>query len=56
MLHAVIVSARESHGWRATLDRAGILDAIFDGVESSAAPNASLPVDYLIRHHTVHMN
>ncbi|MTE17489.1 hypothetical protein [Nocardia aurantiaca] len=56
VLHAVISSARESYGCRATLDRAGILDAIFDGVEPTNAANATHPVDHAIRHHSVNTN
>ncbi|MGW4532248.1 hypothetical protein ACWEOI_14985 [Nocardia sp. NPDC004340] len=56
MLHAVIASARESYGCRATLDRAGILDAIFDGVESTSATNAMDPVDSAIQRHMVNTN
>ncbi|GAB2531004.1 hypothetical protein [Nocardia heshunensis] len=56
VLHAVIVSARETHGCRATLDRAQVLDAIFDGVESPNGANVANPVDCVIRRHGVNAN
>ncbi|QLY32958.1 hypothetical protein H0264_12600 [Nocardia huaxiensis] len=54
VLHAVILSARASHRIPATLDRADILDAIFDGTESPGG--AGQPVEDVITSNTVHCN
>ncbi|NNH69464.1 hypothetical protein HLB23_06195 [Nocardia uniformis] len=55
-LHAVIVSARASHRLPATLDRADILDLIFDGTEPANRGDVEGSVDDVIRHHTMNMN
>ncbi|WP_067813836.1 hypothetical protein [Nocardia inohanensis] len=57
VLHAVMLSARAACIVPATLDRADILDAIFDGIEpaDSAAAERN-PVDDTIRHHVVPVN
>ncbi|AYF73759.1 hypothetical protein D7D52_07685 [Nocardia yunnanensis] len=54
VLQAVIRSVREGFGWRATLDRAGILDRILDGAE--AAEEGGSPVDWVIRGHGAQTN
>ncbi|WP_330182068.1 hypothetical protein OHB26_38045 [Nocardia sp. NBC_01503] len=56
VLHAVIVSARAAHRYPATLDRADILDAIFDGAEPCAPGSARRLVADVIGRHTVHAN
>ncbi|QLY28362.1 hypothetical protein [Nocardia huaxiensis] len=56
VLHAVIVSARASHRIPATLDRADILDAIFDGIEPTWSGSGARPVEDVIRSSTVHVN
>ncbi|NNH74926.1 hypothetical protein HLB23_34620 [Nocardia uniformis] len=56
VLYAVIVSARASHAFPATLDRADILDEFFDGIESSDSLDARQPVEDAVRNHTVHVN
>lgn len=56
VLYAVIVSARAAHAFPATLDRADILDTIFDGTEPSDPADAERPVEDAIRRHTVHVN
>ncbi|WP_067535481.1 hypothetical protein [Nocardia crassostreae] len=53
VLLAVILSARATHVVPATLDRAAILAAIFDGAEPA---KAGRPVDDVIRDHTVSAN
>ncbi|MEV6098611.1 hypothetical protein [Nocardia sp. NPDC051981] len=56
VLHAVIVSARESHRVPATLDRAAILDSILDGADPPDSGSTRHPVDDVIRHHIANMN
>ncbi|MFE3795474.1 hypothetical protein KHQ06_21615 [Nocardia tengchongensis] len=56
LLHAVIVSARESHCLPATLDRATILDTILDGVEPSNHYAVSRPIEDVLDHSTVPVN
>lgn len=56
VLYAVIVSARAAHAFPATLDRADILDAIFDGAEPPNSGDVTRPVEDIIRSHTVHVN
>ena len=56
VLHAVILSARATHAFPATLDRADILDTILDGAEPPDPDNAEQPVQDAIRNHTVNMN
>ncbi|MEU6584061.1 hypothetical protein [Nocardia sp. NPDC046763] len=56
ILHAVIVSARESHRVPATLDRAAILDIILDGADPPDSGPTPSPVDNVIRRHTANMN
>ncbi|MFC9995567.1 hypothetical protein [Nocardia sp. NPDC127526] len=56
VLHAVIVSARASHRLPATLDRADILDVIFDGAESAGRDGSGRPIEDIIRRHTVNLN
>ncbi|NNH71298.1 hypothetical protein HLB23_15750 [Nocardia uniformis] len=56
VLLAVIVSARATHAFPATLDRADILDAIFDGIEPPYSGTAGRPVEDAIRNHIVHVN
>ncbi|MFI6867739.1 hypothetical protein [Nocardia sp. NPDC050406] len=56
VLYSVIVSARAARIFPARLDRADILDAIFDGIEPSDTGTAGRPVEDLIRRHTVHVN
>ncbi|MFJ9367842.1 hypothetical protein ACIRRA_25955 [Nocardia sp. NPDC101769] len=56
LLHAVIVSARESHRLPATLDRAPILDTILDGAEPSNQTAAIRPIEDVINHNTVPVN
>ncbi|MRH91527.1 hypothetical protein GFY24_29495 [Nocardia sp. SYP-A9097] len=56
VLLAVIVSARESHRIPATLDRAAILDVIFDGLEPSDSADGLHLVEDTIRSHTIHPN
>ncbi|MEV6099744.1 hypothetical protein [Nocardia sp. NPDC051981] len=56
VLHAVIVSARESHRLPATLDRAAILDTILDGIEPASHDAAGRPIDDVIDRHTVPVN
>ncbi len=56
VLHAVITSARASHRLPATLDRAEILDAIFDGTEPSESCQGTRPVEDVIVGNTVNAN
>lgn len=56
VLHAVIVSARETFCFPATLDRAGILDSILDGTDSLDAGRIGRPVEDAIRRHSVYAN
>ncbi|UFS93281.1 hypothetical protein [Nocardia huaxiensis] len=56
VLHAVILSARASHRIPATLDRADILDAIFDGTEPASRGDSGRPVEEAIARNTVHVN
>ncbi|AYF76707.1 hypothetical protein D7D52_26065 [Nocardia yunnanensis] len=56
VLHMVIVSARASHRVPATLDRADILDAILDGIESADGSAADRLVDHTIKRYAVHVN
>ncbi|WP_458689436.1 hypothetical protein [Nocardia tengchongensis] len=56
LLHAVIVSARESHCLPATLDRAAVLDAILDGVEPSNHCAVGRPIEDVLDHSTVPVN
>ncbi|WP_306357618.1 MULTISPECIES: hypothetical protein [unclassified Nocardia] len=55
VLHAVIRSARATHVFPPTLDRAAILDTIFDGIEPSAVDDRC-PVTAAIADHTVNTN
>lgn len=57
VLHAVLLSARAACIVPATLDRAEILDVIFDGIEppNSLAVGRN-PVEDAIRHHVVPVN
>ncbi|MBF6238887.1 hypothetical protein IU474_17690 [Nocardia otitidiscaviarum] len=48
ILHAVIVSARATHSHPTTLDRADILDAIFDGIEPADSDSAGQLVEDII--------
>lgn len=56
VLHAVILSARAAHAFPATLDRAAILDDIFDGVEPGESGAGRRPVEDIISGHTVNAN
>ncbi|MGW2661365.1 hypothetical protein ACWCW7_10410 [Nocardia tengchongensis] len=56
LLHAVIVSARESYCFPATLDRAAVLDAILDGVEPSNHYAVGRPIEDVLDHSTVPVN
>lgn len=56
VLYAVIVSARATHAFPATIDRADILDAILDGAEPSNSGYVGRPVEDIISSHTVQVN
>lgn len=51
----MIRSARATHIFPSTLDRAAILDTIFDGIEPSAVDDRC-PVTAAIADHTVNTN
>lgn len=56
LLHAVVVSARESHRLPATLDHATILDTILDGVEPDNRHGVAHPIEDVLDHSTVPVN
>ncbi|MFD6356050.1 hypothetical protein [Nocardia tengchongensis] len=56
VLHAVIVSARESHCLPATLDHATVLDTILDGAEPSIQQAVGCPIDNVLDRSTVPVN
>ncbi|MFD7845477.1 hypothetical protein ACFV4K_21390 [Nocardia sp. NPDC059764] len=56
VLHAVIVSARESRRLPATLDHAAILDTILDGAEATDPDTGLRPIEDVLDRHTVPMN
>lgn len=56
VLHAVILSARATHIFPPTLDRAAILDTILDGVESPESLSGSQPIEDAINGHIVNVN
>ncbi|NNH73130.1 hypothetical protein HLB23_25260 [Nocardia uniformis] len=55
VLYAVIVSARAAHTFPATLDRADILDEIFDGIDPFDSAAVRQPVEDAINNHTVQL-
>ncbi|WP_067813661.1 hypothetical protein [Nocardia inohanensis] len=56
VLHAVILSARATRIFPTTLDRAEILDAIFDGIDAPESCTGRRPIDDAISGHIMNAN